>query len=163
MLDASLYIIVCSAKNRLRARLRRLRQPRYLVGAIAGAAYMYFTVFARVWGPRGRSSQRRGRSLPPSFLLGAFTAAGPAFVGIGLLAMMAIGWLFPGESSLLDFTEPEVQFLFPAPVPRRALLIHRLLRSQLGLLLAAVVPALVFPSGSPAARTKFAVSVWVIL
>ncbi len=45
MLSASLYIIVCSAKNRLLVRLRRLREPRYLIGAIAGAAYFYFAVF----------------------------------------------------------------------------------------------------------------------
>ena len=38
MIGASLYIIGCSAKNRVRMRLRRLREPRYLIGAIVGAA-----------------------------------------------------------------------------------------------------------------------------
>src|SRR5213594_253385 len=36
MLSASLYIIFCSARNRIRVRLRRLREPQYLFGAIAG-------------------------------------------------------------------------------------------------------------------------------
>ena len=47
MFSASLYIIVCSARNRLRVRLRRLREPRYLVGAVVGAVYIYFSFFAR--------------------------------------------------------------------------------------------------------------------
>ena len=62
MLSASLYIIVCSARNRLRVRLRRLREPRYLIGALAGAAYLYFSIFARVWGheraPRDVAGER---------------------------------------------------------------------------------------------------------
>ena len=59
MLSTSLYIIVCSARNRLRMRLRRLREPRYLIGAIVGAAYVYFSVFARM-GRRGRRGMHTG-------------------------------------------------------------------------------------------------------
>ena len=47
VLRASLYIIVCSARNRARVRLRRLREPRYLIGAIVGVAYIYFSFFGR--------------------------------------------------------------------------------------------------------------------
>ena len=62
MLGASVYIIVCSLRNRLRARLRRLREPRYLIGAIVGSAYLYFAVFNRGRiGPGG--SRRAGRGL----------------------------------------------------------------------------------------------------
>ena len=57
MFSASLYIIVCSARNRLRVRLRRLREPRYLIGAIVGAAYLYFSFFARF---RASRKHRRG-------------------------------------------------------------------------------------------------------
>ena len=52
MLGASLYVIVCSARNRLRMRLRRLREPRYLAGAVVGAAYLYFSFFGRLRGAR---------------------------------------------------------------------------------------------------------------
>jgi putative ABC exporter len=162
VLIASLYIIVCSAKNRIRSRLRRLREPRYLVGAIAAVVYFYLTIFVRMRSPGGGRS-RRSRQPQPEISLAAFRAAGPSLVGLGLFVMMVLGWLFPGKSGLLEFTESEVQFLFPAPVTRRSLIIHRLLRSQLGLLFAAIVPALVFPSGSPASRAKFAVSMWIIL
>ena len=40
MLSASLYITVCTTRNRLRVRLRRLREPRYLLGAIVGPAVL---------------------------------------------------------------------------------------------------------------------------
>ena len=164
MFGASLYIIVCSARNRLRVRLRRLREPRYLIGAIVGVAYFYFTIFARMWGRNSSARSRGNRPLPPGVSLEALRASGPAVVGMALLVLMALAWLIPSDSGLLDFTEPEVQFLFVAPVSRRQLLMHRLMRSQLGLLFAAIVPALFIPSFSAAWRLRFALaSMWVLL
>ena len=66
MLLASLYIILCSARNRIRVRLRRLREPRYFIGAIVGAAYIYFSFFARFRASRASSARRnaRGARLP---------------------------------------------------------------------------------------------------
>ncbi len=163
MLSASLYIIVCSARNRLRVRVRRLREPRYLIGALAGAAYLYFSIFARVWGARPAASRRGRRAPTPDMVLPALQTAGPGLVGVALLAMAAIGWLLPVESGLLEFTEAETQFLFPAPLRRRQLLIHRLMRSQLGLLFAAIVSAIAFPSAAVAGRLRFALSMWLLL
>src|SRR5207247_2372158 len=163
MFAASVYITVCTIKNRIRVRLRRLREPKYLIGAIVGAAYFYFTIFARMWGPRASTSRRTRRSVPPSVPLAAVAASGPALVGMALMIMMAAAWLIPSDSSLLEFTEAEIQFLFTAPVSRRQLLIHRLMRSQLPLLFAAIVPALLFPSALPGSRAKFAISTWIIL
>jgi ABC-2 type transport system permease protein len=160
---ASLYIIVCSARNRVRVRLRRLKEPKYLVGAVVGVLYFYFTVFARMFGRNAASSHARGGTpLPPGMSLDALRASGPALVGVAFLVLMALAWLFPSDSGLLDFTEPEVQFLFVAPVSRRQLLIHRLMRSQIGLLFAAIVPAIVFPSASMGGRLKIAMGMWVI-
>ena len=163
MLAASLYITSCSVKNRIRVRLRRLREPKYFIGAIVGAAYFYFTIFARLWGRRVSTSGRARRTPPPNVPLEALRASGPAFVGVALLAMMVAAWTFPGGSSLLEFTEAEVQFLFSAPVSRRALLLHRLLRSQISMLFASIVPALMFPSASPGSRAKVALGMWIIL
>src|SRR5262249_53578289 len=150
-------------KNRLRVRLRRLREPRYVVGAIAGGAYLYFTVFARMWSVRrGPTARRRGPG-PPLPAFEAFRTFGPAAVGAALLAVMAIGWLTPTDSTLLESSGAEEQFLFTAPVSRRALLIHRLMRSQLGLLFASIVPAFFLSWTSPLARVRFAVAMWVVL
>jgi ABC-2 type transport system permease protein len=160
MLGASVYIIVCSARNRVRMRLRRLREPRYLIGAMVGAAYLYFSVFARM-GRRGRGAGPRGG--PPPATVEALRAAAPAAVGLALLAATAIGWILPFDSGLLDFSPAEVQFLFPAPVSRRSLLVHRMMRSQIGILLGSVIPALMVQSFSGYARLRLSIATWLIL
>ena len=55
MLSALLYLRLMSARNWLVARIRRLRQPKYLFGALVGCAYFYFFFFR----PLGKSSSHR--------------------------------------------------------------------------------------------------------
>ncbi|PYR50543.1 MAG: hypothetical protein DMF95_10215 [Acidobacteria bacterium] len=121
MFAASLYIIVCSARNRARARLRRLREPRYFIGAIVGAAYMYFSFFGRLRSARSsaaRDSARARGTGDPALAAGpALVAAGPALAGISLLVVTVVSWLAPFDSGLLDFSDAEVEFLFPPPSP----------------------------------------------
>ena len=163
MLRASLYIIVCSARNRLRLRVRRLREPRYLLGAMAGAAYIYFSFFARMRSSTGSAARRRGRGpAEPPADLSILVAAGPAIAGMVLLGITALAWFLPASSGLLDFSESEMQFLFPAPVSRRALLIHRLLRSQLGILFGSLIVGLVVPPVSGVSRMRTGVAAWVL-
>ena len=163
MLSASLYIMACSARNRLRVRMRRLREPRYLVGAIVGAAYLYFSVFARL---RSRSALSRSRAAARGG--GATSVSQVLQSGSGIVAALflvgaAIGWVLPFNSAMLDFSDAEIAFLFPAPVTRRSLIVHRLLRSQLGLLFTAVVTSIVFPASAPSGRLRWAIGMWVIL
>jgi ABC-2 type transport system permease protein len=161
MVGASLYILVRSTRNRIAMRLRRLREPRYLFGAVIGAAYLYFAVFR----PRGAVG-RRGRRGPipddgPAALFGRF---GLPLGGAAVLLMAGLAWIFPGTSSLLSFTEAETDFLFPAPVSRRQLVIHRVIRSQFGLLFAAMVPAFLFSTpGSASIAGMFlrAIGLWI--
>lgn len=162
MINASLYITICTARNRLRVRLRRLREPRYLLGGIVGVAYVYFSVFARRNG-RAAAARRAGRAarIPPQ--LAAMAAAGPAIGGIVLLAITVLSWILPGNSNLLSFSEAEIQFLFPAPIPRRQLLIHRMLRSQLGLLFGSMVVGVMTPSIDGFARLRVSIATWLIL
>jgi hypothetical protein len=164
MLSTSVYITVCTARNRIRLRLRRLREPRYLLGAIVGAAYLYFTVFARMRGRRAAVQRTRsGAPRPPMVALSALRSVGPGLIGAGLLAASALAWVLPFESGLLEFSPAEVQFLFPAPVTRRALLVHRMLRAQIGLLFGAVVMAVAVPSASGFGRLRAGVAMWLLL
>lgn len=157
MLSASLYLIVCSARNRLRVRLRRLREPRYLIGGIVGSAYLYFAVFNR--GGRGGGGPRGpGRGL--AGLASAWQATGSSLAGLGVFALAAGIWLLPAKSALLEFSRAEAAFLFPAPVTRRQLLLHSILRSQLGSLIASVVVVALVAPASVAGRLRFAVAMW---
>jgi ABC-2 type transport system permease protein len=162
MLSASLYIIVCSARNRVRARLRRLREPRYLLGAVAGAAYLYFSFFSRMRGVN-RAAERRRHGAPASpAAMQLLYASGPALTGILMLAATIVSWLMPFDSGLLDFSEAEIQFLFPAPVARSHLLVHRMLRSQLGMLFGSIVVAVVSPVGG-VRRLQVALGMWLVM
>ena len=164
MFSASLYIIACSFRNQVRVRLRRLREPRYLIGAIVGAAYLYFSFFARFRASRQSTARRNGRGggFPPAFA--TVLAAGPALGGLAIMVVTALSWIMPFNSGLLDFSEPEMQFLFPAPVSRRQLLIHRMLRSQIGMLFGALVVGVV--SGASLGgftRLRISIGVWIML
>src|SRR5829696_8924188 len=162
MLRASLYIIVCSAKNRARLRLRRLREPRYLAGAIAGGAYMYFSIFGRFRGRRAATARRRrsGGSLSELPWLGPVL---PPISGMALMAFAAVSWAAPLESGLLEFSDAEMQFLFPAPISRRELLIHRMLRSQIGLLFGALIVGVAVPSASGSNRLMIGAATWFLM
>ena len=164
MFSASLYIIACTARNRLRVRLQRLREPRYLVGAIVGGAYLYFTVFARFRTSSASAARRRARGTAGvADPLAVLAATGPALFGLGLMVVTALAWLLPFDSGLLDFSSSEVQFLFPAPVSRRSLLLHRLLRSQIGILFGSLIAAVATPSFSGYGRLRISAAVWLIL
>lgn len=162
MIRTSAYIIACSARNRLRVRLRRLREPRYVIGAIVGAAYIYFSFFARF---RARASTRRSarETGPRTLELAALAASGPAVAGLLLMVVTALGWLVPFDSGLLAFSNPEVQFLFPAPVSRRSLLVYRMMRSQVGMLFGSVVVAVASPAATGYMRLRVAIGIWLLM
>lgn len=161
MISASAYIIACTAKNRLRKRLQRLREPRYLIGAVVGGAYIYFSFFAR---PRAARRAAAGRGRPAgagAATAAAIAASGPAFVGGALLLLATVAWVLPFNSGLLDFSAAETDLLFPAPVTRRQLLLHRLLRSQIGILFGSAIVA--FASPVPGwYRLRLSIATWIM-
>jgi len=167
MISASLFIVVCSARNRLRRRLQRLREPRYLIGAIVGIAYFYFAFFARARSRAAANAARtrglaRRRGNPDLLDTAALLAAGPALGGIAFLTLSILAWLLPFDSGLLDFSPAETDLLFPAPVTRRQLLIHRLLRSQLGILFGSLVISFASVSASGWTRLRTSIAMWVV-
>src|ERR1051326_7115043 len=107
MVSASLYITLCSAKNRLLQRLRRLREPRYLIGAVVGAAYLYFSFFARMRGRSVSVGPRRRGGGGPSFSLDQFGRMATAAGGIALFIVAALAWLLPTDGGILDFAYAE--------------------------------------------------------
>ena len=120
------YLVTRSFANGVLSRLRRLRQPKYLLGAIFGAAYFYF-YFGRLLG---------GAQSP----LGPRATTGAGFepelgAAILFIATIVLSWILPASRAAIGFTEAEIAFLFPAPISRRTLVIMRLVKSQFTLLL----------------------------
>jgi ABC-2 type transport system permease protein len=142
MLNALLYLRFTSAKNWLRVRLRRLRQPKYLFGAIVGCAYFYLFFF------RPFGGGRRGPHHPAAAeAVAAVSGSLPvdllpmvtAFGTLALFSFLTMMWVVPAQRAALGFSEAEIAFLFPAPVTRRALVHFRLLSAQLRSLIGAIV------------------------
>src|SRR5262249_11158463 len=120
MIAALFYLQYHSVRNRLLSRFKRLKQPKYLVGALVGGLYFYFYFFRYLFSQGGFN---QGTALPPGHpeLVELFGA-------LFLFVIVVMAWIFPHERAALTFTEAEVAFLFPAPVTRRQLIHYKLIR-----------------------------------
>lgn len=128
LLRALLFLRFMSLRNVLHSRLRRLRQPKYLVGAIAGAVYFWFFFFRHT----GKSGLQPGLDV-------LFGEGRAEIIAAGVLTVyLLITWVTPGDHPGLAFTEAEVTFLFPAPLARRQLIHYKLIDGLLTSLLGAV-------------------------
>ncbi len=120
------YLILRTTRNRIAKQASRLRNPRYVFALLFGIGYLYLTFF------------RRAAAMPAS--TGSFITAmhGAALTFLAFLTV-AITWLFGRTSGALAFLPAEVHYLFPGPLSRRQLLVYRMVRSQLVLLLNALI------------------------
>jgi ABC-2 type transport system permease protein len=131
------YLRVTSARNAIVSRIARLRQPKYLIGGVVGLLYIYYFFLRRFSGGGYQSTRAGNLELPPE-ALAAFLAIGAAI----LLLIFLLCWIWPRERAGLNFTEAEIDFLFPAPLSRRSLLNYRLLATNARTLFTAAMFAL---------------------
>lgn len=135
MIAALFYLQFQSWRNRLITRFKRLKQPKYLFGAIAGGIYVYFYFFRYLFqGVRPHGNQPVMPAVSPEFMLML-----ESFAALALFVFVLLAWLIPHERAALTFTEAEVAFLFPAPVSRRTLIHFKLIRSQLRIFFTALL------------------------
>lgn len=139
-----LYLTFCSVRNRLRVRLRRLKEPRYLIGLIVGLGYFWM-----MFGMPGRS---RLRPPGPEVQSALHNVRLPLEIGGAavLFLFCASAWIPQGpKRPTLNFTRSDVQFLFPAPLTRGELIRYKLLRTQVGILISSVFMTFVLRRFSP--------------
>ena len=128
MTRAAIFLITRGLKNRVLRWVMRLRQPRYLAGAVLAGLYLYTFLFRR---------HVSVAAAPPSHVIGSELFL---LMFTFLATLILVGaWALPSESAGLVFSEAEIQFFFPAPLDRRQLLGYKLLQSQTGLLFTAAV------------------------
>lgn len=118
MTRAFFELAVRTFRNRIVARVRRMRDPRYALGALFGLAYFGWIFF------RNRHASALFKTNGPAGMLRADA------VSIVVLVLMLFAWALPGDSGGLEFSEAEIQFLFPAPLRRRDLLLYKIIRAQ---------------------------------
>jgi hypothetical protein len=156
MISALVYLQFHSIKNRLLLRIKRMRQPKYLFGAIVGGIYFYFYFFRYFFGFRGGRASFVSTATPENLLLFE------SFGALIFLVVILLGWILGNQRAALSFTETEVAFLFPAPVSRRSLIHFKLLRSQIAILFTTMLLTLITNrfGGHPFIR---AAGWWIIL
>jgi hypothetical protein len=162
MFGAFLYLRATSLRNQVVHRLGRLRQPKYLFGALFAVAYFYFFVIRRVSKLGAATDLSPGAAHSAGMLAAGFICAFLCVIG---LIRVAYAWIAPPEKAGLAFTEAEIAFLFPAPVTRRALIHFRLLSTQLGILFSAALITIVFNRSGflGGHRVLHAIGWWIIL
>jgi ABC-2 type transport system permease protein len=148
MTGALLYLLLCTARNRVLRQLRRVREPRYAVALLVGLGYLWLVLLRR-----GRPDPLAGAATGDSALLAS---------SVGLALLVASWWLFSGDRSALTFTPAEVQFLFPAPVSRRKLIEYKLLHAQLVIVVSSVIWIALLVRGAAGSLWLRGISLWVL-
>jgi len=145
--DAALFLFTRSLNNWARQVFTQLRSPRYALAILFGVLYLGLLFL-------GQHQDSHAR-LPVSAV---------SFGGT-LLLLVLVGkwWVFGADRLALAFSPAEIQFLFPAPVTRTALLLYKLVRAQRLILLNVLVWALLLRrrEGSGLALGPYAVTMWV--
>jgi hypothetical protein len=148
VIEAALYLSQRSFVNALRRRLQRLRQPKYFVGFLVGLGYFYW-----IW-------MRPGTTWT-GFVSGSEIGRVVAVLAVG--ATVLLTWALGSAETPFAFQLAETDFVFPAPLTRRAVIQFRMLRSQLPLLLSALFTVLIFSRANLATRVFIRVpAVWLL-
>lgn len=152
-MGALLYLTLCSTKNRIRVRLRRLREARYLAGLVVGILYFYFLLY------------RPGRPGRPGVLAALAAVRDPIELAgsVALFVIIALAWAWPssGQPALM-FSRADVQFLFPAPFTRQQLVAYKVLRTQIGAIVSSALVTVFFRPTSLAGGWMFFVGIMVV-
>lgn len=143
-MGALLFLTLATTKNRVRSRLRRLREVRYAAGLIVGLLYFYF-----MFGGHTRSTGVYGALASQRELVEMI-----ASVILFVIAVATWAWPSDGKATLM-FTRAEVQFLFPAPFSRQQLITYKLARMLLGSLLSSAIVTLFFRPSTLASGWMF--------
>jgi hypothetical protein len=155
MIRAFVFYLLLSLKNRVLSRWRRLRQPKYLISALAGVGYLVLVFHRQILYP--------SRPAGPVLLTAELMPVVESSLSFLLLLIVLFPWVWPGRGSGIYFTEAEIQFLFVAPVTRQSLLRFRMVKGQLGILFGVLISVLMFGRGRFFQRPLFLViALWII-
>ena len=131
MNDALRYLVVTGFKGSVKHKLRRLKQPKYLLAMLAVIAY-----FGLIFGPQ-------------FFLSGNEAMKTPILhTQLGALAMvvlqLALPWLTAGHKGGLGLTPAEHDVLMAAPLSNRAVVAYRLMKYTPQLIFTTLILAVIF-------------------
>jgi len=152
MTRAFIYLRLTSFINYILSTVKRLKEPKFILGTAAAFLYLYYVVF-RTMGGEVVNSKHLPVSYQNSLTIETYTR--DQFLGVGacilfLLTIVRVGWLLvsPPKQVGLKFSDAEIAFLFPAPLTRKKLIHFNLLSAQITVLISSVILTLVFGRGN---------------
>jgi hypothetical protein len=147
--NAFLYLVSRSARNRFAALAKGIRSPRYLAALAVGVFYIWMFLVRPV---------NRGAATP--VLLGQPTEM---IVTIFIVLTLMGAWVLGSDATALAFTPAEVSLLFPAPLSRRALMGYKLFRAQIAVLINSLIWVFVLRRGGSALPGGLrAIAIWTL-
>jgi ABC-2 type transport system permease protein len=153
---AGAFLVRTSAVNRLRVAARKLREPRYLVGAAALGLYLASLL--------GRSALR---GKPDADLVKMQEAASLLRLGLELVLTVGGGlavwsaWTLGTDRLSFSFTEAEATWLLSGPVSRRGVVRYKVCVGLLRTLVSALLATLIFRRGMASAPVPLLLGSWL--
>ncbi len=130
--SASLYYLGCTSRNRVTAMVRKLRQPKYIIGLALTVGYFWLIFVAN-----------------PAFGVGVGSAKGQRenaslIVGGFYVLQVVFTWFALSSGRGIAFRESEVQLLFPGPLTRWQILMLKWIAAQFGAVIGGLLIGLMF-------------------
>lgn len=134
--SALTFLVVRSARNRVRVQLARLKNVRYVLGLLFLIAYFAMVLRPdRLVGVAGRSANGT-----PTALLGPNALAISA---LALTILVGYWWTFGTKLSVVALSRAESRQLLPSPLSRNQLILFKLAKASLATLLSALILSIV--------------------
>lgn len=156
------YLRLTSLRNIVVTRVMRLKQPKYLFGAIVGIAYFYFAFFRQF---KFHSARFATAATTPIGIEEMYFSSYATTSSLFLTIVIMLYWIWPRARAALTFSEAEIAFLFPAPIARTTLIHYRLCMVLAGSIISSLIFTM-FSSNSgvmPGAAPMRFIGWWVIL
>ena len=134
MIGVLLHLQARTLRGRVVRSLRLLRQPKYLIGSIAGALWMLLWV-GRPLLRTGTHFRMIGIDMVPDELRTTVHMAAATLLSFAIV----LPWLWPWGGPGIRLRKAELTFLLQAPLTRRQVIGYGLLKSALGTLLTALL------------------------
>ncbi|HEX5439006.1 MAG TPA: putative ABC exporter domain-containing protein [Gemmatimonadaceae bacterium] len=144
------FLAARSARNRVTSVVTQMRSPRYALTVLAGVSYVALVI---------GDPSHWNRHHSPFASSGLIQTLAP----LGVALLVAWWWIRGGYQRAIAFAPAEVDFLFPAPVRRRTLIVFKMLRVQPGIIFTAAFILFVFPWTMALWWPLAFLSLWLVL
>lgn len=153
---AGAFLVAASVRNRVRVAVRKLREPRYLVGAAAVGLYLFSLL--------GRSALHTRAAPDLAQLRQASGLVRPAMeLGFTLIGGIAVwsAWVLGPNRLSFSFSEAEATWLLSGPVSRRGVVRYKVSVGLLRTLVSALLATLLFRRGIASAPVPLVLGSWL--